>query len=102
MSSNVKTITRGVSRTTATSSMESFDIIVNGFQPLTIITNKALHIGCCSSPRSASDHDVIKKNNLPIFKKKNSTSLCGSKQKVLSFKIGLSVKCKSLCGMSDP
>ena len=31
-------------------------------------------------------HDVITKNNLAIFKKKNSTSLCKSKQKVLSLK----------------
>ena len=31
-------------------------------------------------------HDVITKNNLAIFKKKNSTSLCKSKQKLLSLK----------------
>ena len=31
-------------------------------------------------------HNVIKKNNLAIFKKKNSRSLCKSKQKVLSLK----------------
>ena len=31
-------------------------------------------------------HDIITKNNLAIFKKKNSTSLCKSKQKVLSLK----------------
>ena len=31
-------VTRGGSRTTATSKMELFVIIVNGFQPLTIIT----------------------------------------------------------------
>ena len=31
-------------------------------------------------------HDVITKNNLAIFKKKNSTSLCKSKQKVLPLK----------------
>ena len=31
-------------------------------------------------------HDVITKNNLPIFKKKNSRSLCKSKQEVLSLK----------------
>ena len=31
-------ISRGGSRTAATSKMESFVIIVNGFQPLTIIT----------------------------------------------------------------
>ena len=59
--------TRGGSRTSATSKMEHFVIIVNGFQPLTIITkrsildvaavldpsleavnfyHKALHLGC--------------------------------------------------------
>ena len=69
--------TRGGSRTSATSKMEHFVIIVNGFQPLTIITkrsildvaavlapsleavnfyHKALHLGCYSSPRSASAH----------------------------------------------
>ena len=30
--------------------------------------------------------DVIKQNHLVVFKKKNSTSLCKSKQKVLSLK----------------
>ena len=45
---------RGGSRTAARSKMERFVIIVNGFQPLTI-TTKTLHIGCCSSPRSASE-----------------------------------------------
>ena len=43
---------RGGSRAAATSKMECFVIIVNRFQPLTII--KALHLGCCSGPRSAS------------------------------------------------
>ena len=33
---------RGGSRTTATSKMERFVIIVNGFQPLTIITKRSL------------------------------------------------------------
>ena len=45
---------RGGSRTAARSKMERFVITVNGFQPLTLIT-KTLHIGCCSSPRSASE-----------------------------------------------
>ena len=51
----------------ATPKMEHFVIIVNGWKPLTIITkrsileaanyyHKALHPGCCSSPRSASNH----------------------------------------------
>ena len=33
-----------------------------------------------------SIHDVITKNNLEIFKKKKSTSLCKSKQNLLSLK----------------
>ena len=53
---------RGGSKAPATSKMERFVIIVNGFQPLTIITklpavnyyHKALHLGCCSHPRSAA------------------------------------------------
>ena len=51
---------RGVSRVAATSKVACFVIIVNGFQPLTIITKHSirtpstLHLGCCSSPRSAS------------------------------------------------
>ena len=43
---------RGGFRTAATSKMELFVIIVNGWKPLTIIT-KELHLGCCSSPKSA-------------------------------------------------
>ena len=35
-------ITRGGSRTAATSKMECFVIIVNGFQPLTIITKHSI------------------------------------------------------------
>ena len=41
-------IYRGGSRTAATSKMELFVIIVNGYY------HKVLHLGCCSSPRSAS------------------------------------------------
>ena len=43
---------RGGSRVAATSKMERFVIIVNGFQPLTI--NTKAHLGCCSTPRSVS------------------------------------------------
>ena len=39
---------RGGSRTAATSKMERFVIIVNGYY------HKVLHLGCCSSPRSTS------------------------------------------------
>ena len=50
----------GGSRAAASSKMECFGIIVNGFEPLTITTklpdvnyyHKALHLGCRSSPRS--------------------------------------------------
>ena len=45
-------VRRGGSRTAATSKMEHFVIIVNGWKPLTIITK--LHLGYCSSLRSAS------------------------------------------------
>ena len=45
---------RGGSRTAAKSKLELFVLIVNGFQPLTIITK--LHLGCCSSPRYATEH----------------------------------------------
>ena len=42
-------IIRGGSRAAATFKMERFMIIVNYY-------HKVLHLGCCSSPRSASDH----------------------------------------------
>ena len=52
--------------TAATSNMELFVIIVNGFQPLTIITkcsinyyHKVLHLGCCSSPGSVSRNQYV-------------------------------------------
>ena len=45
-----QTACRGGTRTAATSKMERFVITVNGFY-----YPKALHFGCCSSPRSASD-----------------------------------------------
>ena len=48
---------RGGSRTAAISKMERFVIIVNGFQlPAVNYYHKALHLGCCSSPRSASSY----------------------------------------------
>ena len=50
---------RGGSRTAATSKIERFVVIVNGFQPLTIIT-RALHLGCCGSPRSAFVYTIYK------------------------------------------
>ena len=43
---------RGLSKTAATSKMGHFVIIVNGFK---------LHLGCCSSPTSASDFYKILK-----------------------------------------
>ena len=51
---------RGGSRTAATSKMELFVIIVNGFQLEAVnYYHKELHLGCCSSPRSASGQDDI-------------------------------------------
>ena len=47
---------RGGSRTAATSKMEHFVKIVDGFQ-----LHKELHLACCSSPRSASDFDIFHK-----------------------------------------
>ena len=47
--------TRGRSRTAATSKMECFMIIVNGLEAVSYY-HKALHLGCCSSPRSASEY----------------------------------------------
>ena len=52
--------TRLGSRTAATSKMEHFVTIVNGWKLLTIY-HKVLHRGCCSSPRSASEHKHIYK-----------------------------------------
>ena len=47
-------ILRGESRTAATSKIEHFVIIVNGWNPVNYY-HKELHLGCWSSPRSASD-----------------------------------------------
>ena len=55
---------RGGSKAAATSKMECFVIIVNGFRlPAVNYYHKALHIGCCSSPRSASAL-VAKRNHV--------------------------------------
>ena len=56
-------VIRGGSRAAATSKVELFVMIVNGWKPLAIIT-KELNLGCCSSPRSASGNDVITTNYL--------------------------------------
>ena len=48
-------IIRGGSRTAATSKMEGFVIIVNCYY-------KALHLVCCSNPRSASDNSLCHRN----------------------------------------
>ena len=50
---------RGGSRAAATSKMERFVRIVNGFQPLTIITKRSFHLGCCSLSRSASKKSSV-------------------------------------------
>ena len=49
-------IVRGGSRAAATSKMEHFVIAVNYY-------NKALHLRCCSSPRSASDTNSLNVSN---------------------------------------
>ena len=50
-------VTRGGSRTTATSKMELFVIIVNGFQPLTIITKcSMLDVAAVLDPPLISDN----------------------------------------------
>ena len=50
-------IIRGGSRTASTSKMEHSVIIVNGCKAVNCY-HKELHLGCCSSPRSASDDEV--------------------------------------------
>ena len=57
---------RGGSRTAATSKMERFVIIVNGWKLEAVnYYDKALHLGCCSSLRSAS-HNLRKCNDFRI------------------------------------
>ena len=51
---------RGGSRTAASSKMKRFVIIVFGWMEEAVsYYHKALHLGCCSSPRSASVSDVF-------------------------------------------
>ena len=50
---------RGGSSTAATSKMELFMIIYNGFQAVNYY-HKELYLGCCSSPRSASRYIFLK------------------------------------------
>ena len=53
-------IPRGGSRTAVTSNIERFVIIVNYY-------HKALHLGCCSSPRSASNFKYLAVLNEPLI-----------------------------------
>ena len=53
MLSGVLTASRGGPRAGTTSKMEHFVITVNGWKPFNYY-HKAFHLGCCSSPRSAS------------------------------------------------
>ena len=56
--------TRGGSRTAATSKMEHFAIIVNGWKPLTIITKRSiLDVAAALDPplRTTVDYDYIPK-----------------------------------------
>ena len=63
-SAEQETVGRGGSRTAATSKMKHFVIIVNGKKPLTY--HKELHLGCCSSPRSASGwYEAENDDNFP-------------------------------------
>ena len=53
------TVIRGGSRTAATSKMERF--VNNSYRvPAVNYYHKALHLGCCNSPRSASGHSIAK------------------------------------------
>ena len=54
-------VIRGGSRTATTSKMEHFVIIVNG---LLNYYHKVLHLGCCSSPRSASGYSLLKADDV--------------------------------------
>ena len=53
------TLRRGGSRAVATSKMERFVIIVNYY-------HKALHLGCCSSPRSTSVETIVLSDDFEI------------------------------------
>ena len=61
------------SRTAATSKMERFVIIINGWKPLWYISavnyyHKAPHLGCCNSPRSASALEIVNSVIHNVFK----------------------------------
>ena len=80
-------IFRGGCRPAATSKMERFVIIVNGLaatskmERFVIIVNglavncyhKAIHLRCCSSPRSDSDSNIFMNST---FNKRHPTSSC--------------------------
>ena len=61
---------RGGSRAAATSKMERFVIIVNGLAVVNYY-HKALHLGYCSSPRSASGVEVGRRLKLCFYQKDN-------------------------------
>ena len=61
------TLTRGGSRAAATSKMECFVIIVNGCQPLTIITKRSiLNVAAALDPPLLTIHCLCKSNQ-PLF-----------------------------------
>ena len=67
---------RGESRTAATSKMERFVIIVNGFQPLTIITKHSiLDVAAALDPQLGKDGN-IRGANLVVVPKSGSRSTC--------------------------
>ena len=69
--------TRGGSRAAATSKLERFVIIVNGWK-LKVVNyyHKALHLGCCS-PRSASSYGLILLNS--VSRNFNMLNICWCK-----------------------
>ena len=63
--------TRGGSRTAATSKMERFVIIVNGFQPLTIITKRSILdvAAALDPPLSTNELNTLNGNIIAIINK---------------------------------
>ena len=61
MNNAISIVTRGRSRAAVTSKMERFVIIVNGFQPLTIITKRSI-----LDVAAALDPPLITKNQLVL------------------------------------
>ena len=70
--------TRGGSRTAATSKMERFVIIVNGFQPLTIITKRSiLNVAAVLDPPLSTfqNYEIVQRIGVANFHSKSSLKL---------------------------